>query len=302
MRISSFALALPFLVGCHVSSPGQLGHAQFQWTECLVDCAVTDHAMAAAGAHAEIALTLDSGYTVAQVRSTDPSVATFTLGQSLRVEVTSGQPGQTKLQLLDGSGRLVDEIAVNVVATAKLAFKQGWTSSAPIVLEGSPQYFHVTTLDGQGNTLIGTGAVRFDLTGTITPTLAILFGDEVAFTGSAGSGTITASTPTVTVVLPVEVVPLSALTGVVAHVSGYRATSTGYFADVATYANSADGAVYGASCSWTSNDPSVHPTQVSPSPLEEAAASTTAIRLDSPGSFSASCTIGSQSTTVMLQR
>ncbi len=290
--------------GCFARSEGQLGHASFAWQECLFGCSVTDNPMAAAGAQADIAVSLANGYSFNQLRSSNPAVASFSLGGSngLDVSAVSAAPGQTQLQLLDSAGKLVDQVTVTVTATAKLAVTQGWTGAAPLVLEGSTQTFHVTTEDANDHTLIGTGAVSFAITDPLQHESQLVFGDTYAFSGHAGSGTITASTPSTTRVQPVTVVPLTALTGLSATVLPNTTDSGGVHGNVDVVADSATGAVYGAHCGWTVDDPSVVMQSESTTTLESPAKSTTLFLLNQPGTFSATCAIGAVSTTVTLHR
>jgi hypothetical protein len=290
--------------GCGTRSEGQLGHASFAWQECLFGCSVTDNPVAAGGARASISISLANGYSFQQIRSSNPAAATFALAGSsgLRVDVVSGTPGQAQLELIDAHGKLVDQVTVTVTATAKLAQQQGWAGTAPLVLEGSAQVFHVTTKDANNHTLIGTGAVSFTLTDPLAKNDALVFGDALGFTGQAGSGTVTARTDAVSLVQPITVVPLAALTGVDATVQANTTDNTGVYANVDAVAKSAAGPVYGAQCDWTISDPSVVLQLQTASSLESAPKASTRFQLKSAGSFSATCAIGSVSTTVQLHR
>jgi hypothetical protein len=266
---------------------------------------VTDNPLASGGARAEISVSLASGYTFQSIRSTSPGVASFTLGGSssgLVVNVLSGTPGRTDLQLIDSRGKTVDQVTVTVTATAKLALNQGWSGAAPLVLEGSTQAFHVITKDANSHTLVGTGAVAFELTAPLRTSDAIVFGDSVGFTGQAGSGTITARCDAATLVQPVTVVPLTALTGLTATAGANSNDATSVYANVDVVANSAAGPVYGAPCGWTVNDASVTVQSQTTGSLETGAKSQTRFQLKSPGTFSATCAIGGVSTTVQLHR
>jgi len=291
--------------GCFGSrSEGQLGHASFAWEECLFGCSVTDNPMAAGNAHAQISVSLASGYTFNQVRSSNTAVATAAIGgtNGLSLVLNSGSPGQTQLQLIDATGKLVEQVTVTVTQTAKLSTTQGWTGVAPLVLEGSTQTFHVTTLDANNHTLIGTGSVAFDITDPLQQADTITFGDSYAFSGHAGSGTITAHSPAVTVVQPVTVVPLAALTSLTGVVNANSTDSSGVYANVDVVAHSDTGDVYGAPCGWTVNDQSVTVQSQSTTSLEAPARATTRFKLALPGTFSATCAIGAVSTTVSLHR
>ncbi|HEX8953960.1 MAG TPA: hypothetical protein VF945_19025, partial [Polyangia bacterium] len=95
--LAAFAM---LAAGCGLGgkSEGQLGHASFAWQECFLGCSVTDNPMAAGGARGEISVSLASGYSFNQVRSSNPSVATAAIGgtNGLDLVVDSAAPGQTQ--------------------------------------------------------------------------------------------------------------------------------------------------------------------------------------------------------------
>ena len=304
--LAAFAM---LIAGCSIGtrSEGQLGHASFAWQECFLGCSVADNPMAAGGAHAEIGVSLANGYSFNQVRSSNPAVASAALGGSngLNLALTSASPGQTQVQLLDAGGKLVDEVTVTVTETAKLAITQGWSGAAPLVLEGSSQTFHVTTVDANNHTLIGTGSVSFASTNPLQRVdvpQPLVFGDSYPFSGHAGAGTITATAPAATLVQPVTIVPLSALTALTGTVQANSTDSSGVYANVDVVAASASGAVYGATCGWTVNDASVVMQSQAATTLESAPRTSTKFKLAMPGTFSATCAIGAVSITVTLQR
>src|SRR5205823_14052249 len=150
----------------------------------------------------------------------------------LDLSATSGAAGRTDLQLLDGKGKLVDQVTVVVTATARLTQTKGWPGAAPVVLDGSTQIFHVTTKDANDHTLIGTGSVHFDLADPLRSAEAITFGDAIGFSGHAGSGTITARGDTTTVTQPIIVVAADALTNVAVASLANSTDGTGIYANV----------------------------------------------------------------------
>src|SRR4051812_42809715 len=106
MRILALSLTLATLAGCHLGgseSNGGAGSATFWFANCGESCRPEDHPVAAGGAHTTINFT---GAHFSSVRSTNPSVATFTPNNQ-SIEVVSGSPGVTRLELLDGGGRLM---------------------------------------------------------------------------------------------------------------------------------------------------------------------------------------------------
>jgi hypothetical protein len=305
--VATLAAFAMLVAGCSIGtkSEGQLGHASFAWQECFLGCSVADNPMAAGGAQAEISVSLANGYTFSQVSSSNPNVATVAVGgpSGLNLLLTSGAPGQTQVQLLDHSGKLVDQVIVTVTQTAKLAVTAGWSGAAPIVVEGSTQTFHVTTVDANNHTLIGTGSVRFDVPDPLQLETSLTFGDAVAFSGHAGAGAITARAPATSVVQPVTIVPLSAVTSLSATVRANTTDSAGVHGNVTVVANSSAGAVYGVHCSWSIADPSVMlQSESTTNALDSAPQSTSLFLLTKPGTFDATCTSGAVSTTVTLQR
>jgi hypothetical protein len=292
--------------GCVSRTGGQLGHASFSYEECLFGCATSDSSLAAGGARAVIDVSLASGYSFAAVRSTSPAVATFTIGggSGTAIDVLSGAPGTTQLQLVDANGRIVDQTAINVAPTATLKFTRGWSGPVPLVLAGTPQFFHVTTTDGGGHTTIGTGSVAFTLAGTLMPTASFeLGGDSFGFAGTPGSGSVIATTQSgATARLDVNVLPADSPTSLTANNHGTTVDSSGSFATVDVTANSAAGPVYGAQCTWTTSDPSVTVRSQTAASLEHAPVATTQLNLGKPGSFIATCTIGGNMVAVPVKR
>src|SRR5439155_19866874 len=116
-----------------------------------------------------------------------------------------------------------------------------------------------------------------------------------------GAGTITARSDSTSVTQPITIVPLSALTGLVAN-TGSSTEGANVYANVDIVANAAGGPVYGTSCTWSGLDPSVMMQSQTVGSLESAARSTTRFQLQTPGSFTATCTIGAVATTVQLHR
>jgi hypothetical protein len=106
----------------------------------------------------------------------------------------------------------------------------------------------------------------------------------------------------VTLVQPVTVVPLTALTSVTGTVGANTTDSSGTYANVDVVAASASGDVYGAPCGWTVNDASVVMQSQSTTSIESPAKATTRFLLNKPGTFTATCAIGAVSTTVTLKR
>jgi hypothetical protein len=166
-----------------------------------------DWPVAAGGAHTNVlALSSVEVAMVDSVRSSDASIAKFNLasigGSSCQhqalITVHSGRPGSADLILADADGNEVDRVRVRVAPTAALLFDRGWDGGTPTALAGSLQGLHVTTLGADGGVLVGTGAVRFSLSGTLAvfPDDEVQppwwGGDETTFTGGPGAGVVSA--------------------------------------------------------------------------------------------------------------
>jgi hypothetical protein len=259
--------------------------------------------LAAGGARASIGVFVHRGGSYTSVGSTNPLVATFTL-ESSGAEALSGNPGSTELQLLRADGSLLDAATVTVVPTAKLDYQVGWPGSAPLVLEGATEVWHVTTLDANGRVTVGSGSVHFSTTGTLSQSSELPFGgDEFGFSGHAGGGQVIATAPNATATLDVQVVPTSSLTSLSGKVLANSTDTNGVVhANVEVTASSGSGPVYGAVCKWLMPDPSVTLTSNSANPLEKDPVDAAQFTLGKTGSFLATCTIGSLSTTVQLSR
>jgi hypothetical protein len=294
-----------FVIGCGGSSPGQLGRAQFAWNVCVTGCSLDENPLASGGAHDEIAVTLAPGYIVAGVRSSNPKVATFTLDDPQVVDVISGAPGTTTLTLLDGNGATIDDVALDVVATAALVADAPppWGSGAAVLLAGTAMPFHVTTEDAKNHMLRGTGGVRFTTNGAVQSTPGITIGDEVYLTGNEGTGSVIAAAGNVSLSQSLTIVAAAHVTGLVATAeTGVAQSGGGFSQTVDVVANSAGGAIYGAACAWTASDPSVVVGGTTTRVLDGKPTQSTAFLLGQPGTFSATCTVGAQTVTAQLTR
>ena len=151
--------------GCFARSEGQLGHASFAWQECLFGCSVTDNPMAAAGAQADIAVSLANGYSFNQLRSSEPrrrQLQPRRLQRARRLRRSRPRPGRRSSSSSTAPASSSIRSPSPSPPRPSWPITQGWTGAAPLVLEGSTQTFHVTTEDANDHTLIGTGAVSFD--------------------------------------------------------------------------------------------------------------------------------------------
>lgn len=302
MRLRHLLLSLGLgLGGCalHGSSGGggsDTGPSLLQFDNCSSDCGLDQNPIAAGGARTTILVNGSVRFVSAQ--SSNPAVATFVADGSNRVDVESGIPGSADLELVDAGGHVVKSATVTVVATATLRPNRGWSGDAPRVLESETMSFHVTTLDGNGRITKGDGSVGFALAGTVAPAVAVVDGDAIAFTGSAGSGSITASCPDATLTQPIEIVPASALT-TIDMTAELQANDQ---AVITVVPQSAAGPVYGGGCAWQVSDPSVTlDADVTPR-LDLGAGEIAVFNLNRPGSFTIRCALAGRTTSVSVSR
>jgi len=246
---------------------GENGRAGFAYySDSLVGL---DRPIAAGGASAvAVAILPHDLPTVASVAIADPSVATKktadvnydTCGGWAVIQLTSGQPGTTELSLLDGNGDTIDRARITVAATASLEVQRGWSGAGPpLAVAGSRQALHVTTLGSDGNTLVGTGAVKFNFVGAAIPLDATdgpanaAGGDRGTFSGNVGDGEVDADCVDAHVKVPVRFVDRSALSGL--GLDGAGRTQPFLFgpgAPLVAVAATVDGApAWGAECDWT---------------------------------------------------
>jgi hypothetical protein len=296
MRLQHLALLVGFgLSGCMLDGSSNSGGATpaLHFDNCSSDCGLDQNGVAAGGARTSILV--DVHFT--SVQSTNPAVATFA-ADSGKIDVESGVAGTAELQLLDGGGHIVARGTITVVPTATLRPNRGWSGTAPIVLENEALTFHVTTLDGNGKITKGDGSVDFTVGGTLTPTVALVDGDAIAFVGTAGAGTIDASCPNATLSQAITVVPASAVTAL----DMTEQLQPNDQVVVTVVPQSAGGPVYTGGCDWQVSDPSLTlDADVTPR-LDLGAGEVAVFNVNRSGSFTISCTVAGQTATVAVSR
>ncbi|MCU1277883.1 MAG: hypothetical protein JWM53_1429 [bacterium] len=286
------------LSGCalHGTGSGSSASPSLQFDNCSSGCGLDENGVAAGGGHT--AIIVNGGVRFSSVTSSNPAVATFTRDGSGKIDVESGVPGTTQLSVLDGAGHVILGGTVTVVATAQLRANRGWSGAVPIVLEGEPMTFHVTTLDGSGKITKGDGSVNFALGGTLQPTVALVDGDAIAFTGSAGAGSIDATCTSATLTQAITVVPASAITSL----DMAQQLQANDQAVVTVVPQSSGGPVYTGGCAWKVSDPSITlDADVTPR-LDLGAGEVAVFNVNRAGSFTISCTVAGQTATVDIAR
>jgi hypothetical protein len=302
MRVQTFALFLGLgLSGCalqHGNGTGGGGYATptLQYDNCSSSCGLDENGVAAGGAHT--AILVNGGVKFSWVRSSNPAVAAFTFEGNNKIAVESGTAGTTTLDLLDDAGHVVASGIVTVVPTATLRPNRGWSGSAPNVLEGEKMAFHVTTLDANGKITKGDGSVSFALGGTLAPAVALIDGDAIAFTGTAGAGTIDATCPNASLSQPINVVAAANI----ADLDMNAQVQPSDQAVVTVVPQSAGGPVYTGGCQWQVSDPSVTlDADVTPR-LDLGAGEVAVFNVNRPGSYQISCTVAGRTSTVTVSR
>jgi len=298
MRVQHIFLALTVgLGGCALhGSSGDSSSPTLQFDNCASDCGLDQNSVAAGGAHTTILV--NGGVHFVSALSSNPSVAKFVADGVGKVDVESGVAGSAQLQLLDAGNHVVASGVVNVVPTAQLRPNRGWNGAAPIVLEGETLTFHVTTLDSGGKITKGDGSVDFALSGSLKPTIALVDGDAIAFTGTAGSGSIDATCPNTSLSQPINVVAASAVTAL----NMTQQLQANDQAVVTVVPQSAGGPVYTGGCDWQVSDASVTlDADVTPR-LDLGAGEVAVFNINRPGTFTISCTVAGQTSTVTVSR
>jgi hypothetical protein len=247
-------------------TPGQNGRSSFGYffgTESLAT------PLAAGGARASVTGWVGPGQArIATVDSSDPSVLTSAIAsqqedpcsQLVVVDVTAGQPGAADLILHDASGGEVDRVRLTVAPTATLAIDRGWVPPAvPKVLAGSLQGVHATTLAADGTVLVGTGAVQFTLSGTLTEEggAPLQYGDRVSFRAAAGAATVQADCVAAHAEVQLEAVDPSLVDLLtITQPGGFSLLGYPVYVD----AQVAGEAVWGAECAWQVAPPGANAT------------------------------------------
>ncbi len=297
MRVPPLFLACALgLGGCALHGAGGGESPTLQFDNCSSDCGLDQNGVAAGGAHT--AILVNGGVRFVGAQSSNPAVAKFSSDGSSKIDVESGVPGTAQLELVDGAGHVVVSGVVTVVPTAQLRPNRGWSGATPIVLEGEAQTFHVTTLDVNGKITKGDGSVNFALGGTLQPAVALVDGDAIAFTGSAGTGTIDASCPNATLSQTFDIVPAAAITSLdMTGVVGQNDQAV-----VTVVPQSAAGPVYTGGCAWQVSDTSVTlDADVTPR-LDLGPGEVAVFNVNRAGTFTISCTVAGQTATVSISR
>jgi hypothetical protein len=259
-------------------------------------CALPLRALAAGGARATIRATTAH----ASVASGDPAIATFR-DDGDTIVVWSGEAGETELQLLDDSGRVVDSSTVVVAPTAQLAVA---ITGTPKVIAGAAVRLHVYTEDTDGIVTLGDGSVRFAFDGAVSPLIVPSVDEDAGdFVGSVGSGTVTASCPSATLVQPIDVVAASAID----RLDTFVAPSTDdVFVCVSPHSPLGD--VFAGACAWQTSDPTIAITSrgggddIGGVTLFQPTTSCASFAIGKSGTFTMTCTLAGQTTSVTVTR
>jgi hypothetical protein len=295
------------------SSRGRDGHATFAYLarpDCTDGCLLDKFNLASGGARQSIRVDVDTGYTLADVQSSAPSVVTFTR-EGGYVVAHSGAAGEADLLLVGAGGATFDRIRVGVADAARLDTTPGWTGAGPTVLAGtSVRSSPFTKRDRDDRILLATGAIQFALAGPLTaipppaPTAPENAVETVELVGQPGSGQLGATSGPAAFSVPVEVVATSQLTHLTAHVVATllgdggipeSTVETRFATDVAP--------VWGAACQWTASSPSVTVARETIAvDLGQPPVNVTVFRLAQPGSFTVTCSLGALRASVPLER
>jgi hypothetical protein len=289
---------------------GEQHRAAFEYdaTTCggsSVGCNPRSNSLASGGARAHVIVSGGSSgcggtasLSFVTARSTAPNVATFT-GTGQVVDVVTGQPGTTELELYDGPGALIDRIAVTVADVATLSFTPA--AASPLLLVGAPEEVTVEPLDAMGRTILGgvltvtgEGAVMIDSAAS---------GADVRFHTAAGPGALVATLGPTTARLELEGVTPEAVSQLVVLSSQSTPRTTGAVASVTVALQALTAAdprpVVGARCAWTPSDPLVTVESAGTSSFSDPRMSNVLV-IGKLGAYKATCTVGGATITIDL--
>lgn len=230
MRTRSAPLTLLSLACCASGrgTAGQRGSVEFRYSACRADfdtrCAQQNEPIAAGGAQVYITPTNPTGcggpVAFSRADSTDPTVFTATVHDGI-VIVTSANPGQADLRLLDDHGNEIDRKTLWIEPVAKIAVAAPGVTSAT-VLNGVTQTVHFDRFDTNGAVLMGYGGIAFMTPRPVVvdvpqpdPSDGYFYGSALAFHGSDGSAQIVAGAGAVSTTFPAAFVDASLITNVV---------------------------------------------------------------------------------------
>lgn len=294
-----------FALSCGPGYPviGKSQHYEFAYDDPTFDDPYSLPPIVEGGAHAVIEVTArdsgcDSEHPFTHVASSDPSVATFVFNGST-VEVTTGNAGTAELQLLDDRGKLVDSVDVIVDRVARLEPSRGM---ATVLVGGT--YDLSVSMYGAGNAPLGAqrGMLSYEATGAVSVTHTDAFAqtDLHVTANTLGDGNISLAAPQIVDAFAVNVVGADEITAI--EINRPWTQDTDYRWTVTTVA-SAVSPVFGATCAWQVSDPAVEvQSQYQSHNLEGEPVELTGFRLTKPGSYTASCSIGSARLDIRLSR
>jgi hypothetical protein len=274
-RVAGAVLSLSLVVGCNLDSgpdwqpPPVVPSVAMQdgldlgldnavlagFGDPLVDDLATPYVVGA-GLHISVLAIGYSDTSSWTLLSSDPTVLIVGAATSeLVFPLTAVGPGNATLTVMDGDGRGVDQHAV--VVDQPDSIQLGSQPVQPMTLvEGGTAEFYVTYFQGSQQ-LSGTGAVTPTGTGAVTALTATSPPPVVDWVeieaGQPGTGQVALSVGTTTFVVPVLVVPPSAIAGLGLVVEpGDEDDPDGTLDFVlASALNPQGGRVYGASFSWS---------------------------------------------------
>ncbi|HEX6835144.1 MAG TPA: hypothetical protein VF334_01155 [Polyangia bacterium] len=266
MRRALFA-ALFALLAC-AAPQTKRGAVFFEFDQCIVDvdegpCLHHYESIASGGAQQRILLRKADGcggkVNASSVRSTDEHVFTAALADNGDVIVTTAAAGAADLELLDGSGGIIDAATLTVEDVASIPPLKD--PSGFQILAGNVQTLHFEQLDARAITLVGTGGIAFSWTGPIArdadppPRAGDHFdGTPFTFHGDVGDATLAAAHGAASWSAPIRFVDLGAVATVAVaappldHVVE-KGTSLVYFDSIGT--DAAGKAIFGTRCAWS---------------------------------------------------
>lgn len=254
-------LALPAACSSSANVSGVDGNADFTYGACfLSDCALSSRGIAS-GATATLRVRTQTP--VRRAASGDSAIlsvgaVTDAGAGSYDVTVGGGTPGVATFTVYDASDHPIDHVTVTVAATASVAVDDGVRAGVSVLI-GQPFALHATSLGGRGETLAGTGAIRFEYAGAVRhdTSFSLCLGDCAQFRADApGEGTVVLAAVGATRTVAVQALAPSAIDAVT-FAAPKLELAVGSTAELEYTLSSAGGMVHGRGLECVGAAPSV---------------------------------------------
>ena len=297
---SALSVAL-LLCGCDLFGPGASGGGAacgttFQWAGCPTGNWCESTTPLAMGSKGQLRTAEGCAWTA--VSTSSPSVATIKLTAMDEVEVTAVGPGTVNLLLTGAIGTKM--VPITIATPDHLVADGNFSATQPIAMLGnSALRFHAYGSAG-GQALAGQGNVMYAASGTLRLATDSDPSGGVVFTGTAGSGSLSATLGTTNLTIPVAIADDTQVTNVAIQPM-QQTDAYGNAAlqlDVTVYSGSTP--LYVSPCTWDISSGALFLASTDGGTLATSP-TTRYVFSGSPGSFILSCTIAGQPREFMVQ-